>query len=157
MGAFILNNFTKLRRIAINFTSVPHNFDAFLYTLFKNSQHTLKHIKYFVDLKSLHTFTFPSIVLPNVSTFHLCLRGTDNFDGINIIPSTVCPNLKECAFWNIHKTANLLEYIEQQFPKHFVYSPNISTLDRIPLKFSHLKLNQFTHRRYASSIKCLAL
>lgn len=152
--AFILNNFSKLKKILIiTLMSVPPNFDAFLFTLCQNSQQTLHKIHYFARVQTFPTF--PSIVCPNVSTFVLGLFETENFDAINMLPSTVFPNLK--LFVVIGPTPNLLRYLEETFSKHFVYSSDIFTLERIPLKFCHLNLEQLTHRRYASSIECLDL
>merc|ERR1712034_63262 len=47
--------------------------------------------------------------------------------------------------------------IMKNYPNHFVFSPEISVLEHIPLKISHLKLEDLAPYRYASHIEYLIL
>merc|ERR1712034_119234 len=69
----------------------------------------------------------------------------------------MCPSLKSFRISYIHRAPQILKYIANNYPSHFVYAPKISVLEHIPLKISHLKLANLAAYRYTSHIEYLIL
>lgn len=155
ISKFILQNVKNLRAIGIFWNpTTPPNLEIFLFNFFKNSQKTLQEVGFFGDT---HSFTFPQIFLPNVDTVIILLHQVENFNFINTLANIMCKDMKQFIFMDIHRIPNVLEYIAKNYTKNFVYSPEISILEHIPLKVSHLKLEHLAHFRYALAIECLVL
>merc|ERR1712034_29438 len=69
----------------------------------------------------------------------------------------MCPNMKTFVFIAIQTAPKILEYITENYPSHFVCSPEISVLEHIPLQISHLNLERLAAYRYTSHIEYLIL
>jgi len=156
----LVDNMTNLRNICICFpisNSIPPEFVSFLFNLFKNSKSTLKDLV--IECRD-GMVTLPTISLPNLT--HLSIFMLDNkvqnFDDfMKTFVDVMCPNLKIVLVYDIHQEPQILKYITKNYPNHFIYGPEISTLEHIPLKISHLNLEHLAAYRYAPHIEYLVL
>jgi hypothetical protein len=76
---------------------------------------------------------------------------------MKIVVDVMCPDLKMFYLHEIHQSPQILRYITQNYPSHFFYGPEISVLEHIPLKISHLNLERLAAYRYSYHIEYLIL
>jgi len=157
----LLDNMKNLRKIGIAMmNSIPPEFVIFLFNLFENSESTLKKlgINYRDDMATL-----PAISLSNLTRFTVlvCRNDENKVKTFNYLMNTVvrvmCPNLKLFKIDYINRAPQILKYFTNNYPSHFVCSPEISVLEHIPLKISHLNLEKIAVYRYTPHIEYLIL
>jgi hypothetical protein len=105
----------------------------------------------------------PAISLPNLETIVICLSRShknevDSFDYLmKSFVSLMCENLQIACIFYVRNVPQILKYMIKNYANHFVCAPTISVLEHIPLKVSHLKLENLAPYRYAPHIEYLIL
>jgi len=153
----LLQNMNHLGKIRIDTEAVPFKFKIFLFYLFENSKFTLNNL-------SINCWdTLPVIALPNLTCFSICIYNNYNNDSgtfdylMKTVVDVMYKDLKLFEICHIEKSPNILKHMIENYQNHFVCAPEISILEHIPLKLSHLKLSKLATYRYASSIEYLIL
>jgi hypothetical protein len=67
------------------------------------------------------------------------------------------PSVFNFKISHIFRAPKLLEYFVKNYPNRFVCSPNISVLEHIPLKISHLKFDKLASYINISQVEYLVL
>jgi len=157
----LLDNMKNLRKLVIRIrTSIPPKFLIFLFNLFKNSKSTLK--QFLINSRD-EMLTLPSISLPNLTNLRICIYPNhENQEQtfaylMETFVNVMCPNLKFFEIRHIYRAPQILNYIIKNYSNHFICGPDISTLEHIPLKISHLNLEKVAAYRYTSHIEYLIL
>jgi hypothetical protein len=161
IATLLIDSMKNLDTVVIRISCpIPTDFVIFLFNLFKNSQSTLKIIGIVCKVEMC---TFPAISLPNLTNLaiRICPNHQNKVQSFDYLMKTfvdvMCPNLKLFSISDIHTAPQILKYITQNYPNHFVCAPEISTLEHIPLKLSYLNLEKLAACRYTSHIEYLIL
>jgi hypothetical protein len=154
----LLTNLKNLTLIGIGANNLPSQFKIFLFDLFRNSQFTLHHIK----MASNQMICLPTIPLQNLTIISIKIQSSNNFQVgsfDNLMKSVVekCENLDVISIQHINNAPKILEYMVENYPQHFAGAPEISVLEKIPLKLSPLNLEKLAAYRYFSHIEYLLL
>jgi len=157
----LLSNIKNLKFISITIkTSIPSKFQSFLFSLFENSKFTL--INLFINFIE-EIISLPLIQLPNLTEFSIIMNPNYNQDVdcfesmIKNFVDVLCPSLKLFKIHGIDRVPQILKYITKNYPSHFVCGSEISILNYIPLKISHLNLENISQYSYAFYIEYLII
>jgi hypothetical protein len=158
IAKLLLENMKSLQKIAIYGTKFPPQFTIFLFKILQNSKNTLKVLNY---SEAQEILPFPNISLPNLEKYVIRPKADLNIDSFAYFMESfiknMCPSLKEFLVIRISKAPEMLDYLVKHFPNHFVCAPQISVLEHIPLKISHLNIQNLAQYRYVSNIEYLSL
>jgi hypothetical protein len=155
----VLTHMRKLNFVIITKSERPENFESFLFQFIQKSKSTLENLAlYYVD----EMISLPNVCLPNLNTLSMITTylqddKTEELHALIKQFPIICENLKSFMISDILQAPPILNFLIENYSKHFIYAPEILVLDKIPLQISHLNLQNLGVIRYSSQIQYLFL
>jgi hypothetical protein len=154
----LIENMKDLEYFDIYGTHFSPEITTFLFKMLQNSKNSLKE---FMHWNAQDISPLPSICLPNLELYGIDFKTDLHIDSFAYFMESfiknMCPSLKYFCIRKISRAPEILKYLVKHFPNHFVCAPQISVLEHIPLKISHLNIQNLAQYRYVSNIEYLSL